>query len=32
SVGRPVLPRQIEASRGSARIRLIVDQWDELIP
>ncbi|HHW4680211.1 MAG TPA: lipoprotein insertase outer membrane protein LolB, partial [Xylella taiwanensis] len=29
---RPVLPRRIEASSGSAKMRLIVDQWDELIP
>ncbi|HHW4679477.1 MAG TPA: lipoprotein insertase outer membrane protein LolB [Xylella sp.] len=32
SEGRPALPRRIEASSGSARLRLIVDQWDELIP
>lgn len=26
--GRPALPRRIEASRGDARVRLIVDQWN----
>ena len=26
--GRPALPRRIEASRGDAKVRLIVDEWN----
>jgi len=26
--GRPALPRRMEASRGAARVRVVIDQWD----
>ena len=30
--GRPALPRRIEASRGDAKVRLLVDQWGQSAP
>jgi len=30
--GRQVLPRRIEASRGDARVRLVIDQWGSPAP
>lgn len=30
--GRPALPRRIEATRGDAKVRLIVDQWSFEVP
>lgn len=30
--GRPALPRRIEAGRGDAKVRLVVDQWGTTAP
>lgn len=30
--GRPAVPRRIEASRGDAKVRLLVDQWGQGTP
>lgn len=28
----PMRPRRVEASRGDAKVRLVIDQWDPIVP